>query len=209
MSEHIDNIPDEIFDWLTELDFNMLQQGQKELVLCHFSEEEYRSLHATMTSIRDVHKPYYPDERKKYLLDRFNEKHHANRFTINAEVFWRAAAIILLLISVGLSIYFFPNEKYTVAKGTKYRDTVFIAKYTQPAPVSVHDTVFVKTLQAVKHLASNTHEMDPPKPLRNIDQLSDDLNIVTMEDYGNKLNSYKSNSIKDDHLVQHHEFVSL
>jgi hypothetical protein len=39
--------------------------------------------------------------------------------------------------------------------------------------------------------------------------LHDDLNIVTMKDYENKLNSYKNNSIKDDHLVQQHEFVSF
>src|SRR5690349_1681562 len=103
MHDHMENIPENISDWLEQHPFENLGAAEQQLVLQHMSRDEYNRLHETSRILHSepVPEPEPGEAVKQKLLQQFNrlhtEKPGRRNILLTPLPLWRVAASWLLL----------------------------------------------------------------------------------------------------------------
>ncbi|MCD6066416.1 MAG: hypothetical protein K0S33_1242 [Bacteroidetes bacterium] len=205
-------IPSIVFDWLKEQEFALLNAEQQTEVLRYFSMEEYNELHQALREVRQ-HSPAISsgkEKRKTVLLEAFDKEHQkpaASIYRLRPAHFMRAAAACVFFVAGWLGYDFLHSDKTLSEKIVEIRDTLYITKEIAALPQKVRDTVYVYRTgksKATKTIPKNgtPGSMDVYAPIN-------DMNVVSVKEFGSTLNASKGNSLKDDSLVKKFSFVTL
>jgi hypothetical protein len=223
MKNNMENVPNEIFDWINSISFDDLHEDRKKKVLKHFTKEEYHELFESNKNIQNALHQRKHHSGKENLLRLFDEKHPAKKgFLVwKNEVLWKAASVLLLLSTLWFSLRNLKEKTITDTRIVVKYDTVYVEKESI-ATKSKEDSATVEKIArrspqmqaAKKHTVNkitqanstaNTAEVAytvTPKPDR-------DFQILSLSSMNNISNATKRNSMHDDSLEKNFKFVSL
>lgn len=220
----MENIPEEVINWLETKPFSALSPKEKELASHFFSVEEYNRLYQTMRLVKNSMPAFSENNKEKIraqLLAKFDALHPRKNNPKPKEVyfspfsFWQAASIVLLGCSGWLS-FILLTENQTPLQTTKtIKDTVFLVKEVISAPVHLVDTIYIRqkiesseTRSIQKEMPMALAEIAPNYPSSNQMGL-EPLPVMPFTDLESPANNPKKNSLRDDSLIKHLPIVSL
>jgi hypothetical protein len=153
MKNNIEQIPNEIFDWIELYSFQELAQSQQQQVLQHLSIEEYNQMHQTAFQLSNMHWQVQ-NNNKQELLNLLDFKTKSkNKPTTNI---WRAASAILLICTSFLFYKNFSNTNQGNQFVKSIHDTIFINKNIATISKPIHDTI---------EIIKNSIALQKPNPI--------------------------------------------
>jgi len=216
MKNKPENIPAGIFDWILSIPFEKLTSAQKAEVLLHLDEKMYDELHATAMGITGtVNIPVAKGKpaSKNILLEKFDAHHRQKKgvvvFMRRPVALWKAAAIVVLVLSAWLYFYT-PEKKENPGQLVAQVDTVYVTKEITTEPVKIHDTIYITKYASTKNKKDTA--IKSQTTVVNNDALPVNQNnagIIPVEALGNKQNQPRGNSMKDDTLLKKFSFVTM
>jgi len=214
MENNIDNIPDHIFDWVKTSDFNSLTLDQQERVLKHLSEETYIELHQSAAGIKSIHEMDYQrktDSVMLNLLARFDNAHASKqvpaKHEINSLLFWKAAAVLLMLACTWM--FYGLRKKNEITYLIKDVDTLYIAKQLDPIELKVFDTIYLDREIGSKKVKGETYFYKKSIPRSITVTVPEGINILSIKDINSTANKQKRNSLKADSLMKKYSVTTL
>lgn len=124
---------------------------------------------------------------------------------------WRAAAVILFFISLGLGYLYSSHKSSTtsIVKTNIIRDTLYLSRQIATVSTTIHDTIYQRV--APKTATSNAYLASPKAPKTKATTTSnpDQLHIVAVQSINQTANLSRHSSIKNDKIIQEFQFVSL
>lgn len=223
MKNNFENIPGEIFDWMSAIPFEALNAEQKRSVLQYFTREEYHELYESNVNIKHaLHVNKRFDTHKADLMKLYDEKYQAQHssFKLNTSILWKAASVFFLVSTLWFALkerkVYFPPDPVAIVK----KDTVFIER--EPVAVSRKiDTIYLqKTIErfvAKKQKRSLPENREtvisetriPEKVYAVLPPAENDFQILPVGSINNISNAIKKNSMYDDSLEKNFKFVSM
>lgn len=211
MKNNIENIPSEVFDWLSSLSFEQLNSQQKHEVLLFFTMEEYNELANSMQEINSVVRTSAKNnlQSKERLMNKFDEVYpKQNRWFIFPGIL-RYAAIIILSLGLGYQLRFWMQPANT--NQVVYQpivDTVYINNDIETASaVTLKENDFVATEVTAGNDSQVKRKYLGTPVSKN--KMNLNFNVVSVQDAKNKANIPKGNNCKSDSLRRKFGFVSL
>lgn len=131
--EHLqNNMPSEIFDWMNNGSFELLDEAQKAFVLQHMTASEFNELAANAATIRrgisQGHSIRHA-EIKRDLLKQFHRQNQTTFFSwhaMNNSPIWRSAAVLLIFFSGWIGHRIINSGPTPTTPFTIITDTVYI-----------------------------------------------------------------------------------
>lgn len=209
MKNNIENIPSEVFDWLSSKSFEQLDANQKQLVLQFFSIEEYHELANSMNELKSVIKPVANNSvaSKEVLMNKFDEVYsqQTNRFKL--PYILRYAAIFIVSLGLGYQLHFWMQPASTnQVVFQPIIDTVYINNDNVPISASSLEDrePFTSEMRIAKNTQTKRKVVTTPVMKMNLN-----FNVVSIQDAQNKANIPKGNNCKSDSLRRKFGYVSL
>lgn len=211
MKNNIENIPSELFDWLSSKSFEQLDSQQKEVVLQYFTIDEYNELAATTNEINTVMRPNqnYKQQTKVRLMNKFEEvfPQPMKRFTFPR--FMRYAAMVILSIGLGYQLHFWmqsATKNQTVFQHIV--DTVYVYNNVVSASTVLPE---VKDSLPAKVASTSGSQVNRKKSITPVSEkkIRLNFNVVSVQDAKNMANIPKGNNCKSDSLRRKFTYVSL
>lgn len=211
MKNNIENIPSEVFDWLSSLSFEQLNSQQKQVVLQYFTIEEYYELANSMHEINSIVKPAPINvlASKERLMNKFDEVYpkHQKRFIMPSVL--RYAAIVIVSLGLGYQLRFWLQP--TTANQVVYQpivDTVYINNDIETASAVTLKENHSVTAEVTAGNGSQVKRKYGNTPLSK-KKMNLNLNVVSVQDAKNKANIPKGNNCKSDSLRRKFVYVTL
>ncbi len=208
--DNYDQLPIELFDWISERDFDQLEPREKELVLEFISREEYTELHESSRLMHRMaqDRPRGEQEVKKELMEAFAVHHQKTA----KKSFWyqlvpmRYAASLMLALTGTFVIYTMLSAPQSeVATITiPVVDTVYEV-IEKPVETVKHDTVYLTKRVQIRTPKKAPSIVSVPKP----EPLPGQFYIYSPGDYQQSQNQKGDLPLNADSLVQRIGFVSL
>ena len=213
---NIENMPPVVFNWMNTMPFEKLDTDQKRAVEQFMSGTEYNEMHEAAQLLLNV--KYNPAGRRNQikddLLKQFDAKHKRQEglsIFYSSQLAWKVAAVFLA-IGLPISAYFLiKSNKQLISDQRNGRvDTVYLENPSASNPLKIYDTVYIAK-------ETETHQSRPSKQKQVIENPADevnvalphDINIQSIKDVNSVPNTRKRNTIKDDSLIKHYNFVTL
>lgn len=217
MNEATDNLHDDILDWSLRYPFEELNKVQQQFVLKSISTEEYNDLHRVSIQLKKVTIDSFDDDNivgKNKLLAHFELVRKAKgHIRLHPKFYWKAAALILLFISIGLTTALYHDSHFSTSLMNKASDTVFLVRNIEAPVKIVRDTVFLKES---RKQVFNSKSGKQKSNLKNTMEFAtghtptnDDIHVVRLHELKNRINAVNGYSIGEDSLVREYKFVSL
>lgn len=213
MKNNHETIPNELFDWIENFPFHALNQAQQSLVLAHFSEEEYTSMHDAAFSLHQLLEQTHPKGKTKIkanVMAAFDEKYgkaqQQKPFWFRPVSYAQAAALALLLMS-GLAFFHFHEKTPEIITRIEYHTDTLVVESTS-APQLVYDTVYLneEARKERKKPVPSSIKTRADLPSR---EKNDELYISGPKDLESPANRHKRNSFSYDTLANKIGFVSM
>lgn len=211
MKNNIENIPSEVFDWLSSLSFEQLNSQRKHEVLQFFTMEEYNELANSLQEINSVVRTSAKNnlQSKERLMNKFDEVYPKQNRRFIVPGILRYAAIIIVSLGLGYQLRFWMQPANT--NQVVYQpiiDTVYINNDIETASaVTLKENDFV----AAEVNAGNGSQVKRKylsTPVSK-NKMNLNFNVVSVQDAKNKANIPKGNNCKSDSLRRKFGFVSL
>ncbi|MFM2224007.1 MAG: hypothetical protein RJA07_209 [Bacteroidota bacterium] len=207
------NIPTQIFDWMSESNFDSLQKNEQNVVLQFFTKEEFDELNFASTQIKSFTKKQTGS--KQFLLSEFDKQHGQKEkqfFFTDSSMLWKAA-VLLLLMGVGILQFSILNKNGTTdVVAQTIHDTIFSVKNIVTEPIKIHDTVLIAYQKPETENFENKGKIESVKIMEN-EKLNNlpkpDFNVLTISDLQSKPNRQRSGSVRYDTLLKQFQFVTL
>lgn len=208
MKNNIENIPNEVFDHLQKHSFGQLNKQQQEEVLKYITSEEYDEMHLAFAGISSATESILFEGKQKVkdnLLQAFDQKHTAGSsqsFLKRPVVFWKAAAAFIVFTSVFALAYVMKGSTGQSKNIFSVTDTVYVTKEVASTPEKVYDTVYIyKEVKPAKQNADIKETITNSKVTSPVGNMND-LDIITIKEFENSINTTRGNSLKDDSLIR-------
>lgn len=214
---NIENIPSAIFDWMNSMPFEKLDAVQQKTVKEFMSVTEYNEMHEVTQLLHGVkHEPAARHNQiKEALLNRFDEKHRqASPLSISifsSQLAWKIAAVFLA-IGLPISAYFLiKSNKQLISNQINGRvDTVYLESPSASNPLKIYDTVYIAKETEAQHRKPSRQKEVSENPVDEVNVIiPHDINIQSIKNVDSAPNKRKRNTIKDDSLINHYNFVTL
>lgn len=213
---NIENIPAPVFDWLNTMPFEKLDTAQQRTVEEFMSIAEYNEMHEAALLLSDVkYDPFGRHDRiKEDLLKKFDLKHkRSNGLSIfySSQLVWKVAAVFLA-IGLPISAYFLiKSNKQLISDQRNGRvDTVYLESPSASNPLKIYDTVYIAKETETHQTRTGRQKQVTENPTDEVNVvLPHDINIQSIKDVNSAPNTRKRNTIKDDSLIKHYNFVTL
>lgn len=220
MNHAPEHAPAEVFDWLETHRFQDLTTDQQKVVLTFFSEDEYLEFSQVVRALKDGSATANAQSRiriKQELLNRFDALHPPTdaRTLEKAAIWWRAAAVGLLLISSVLTLLLARRSTSDPTSMLTKTDTLYLVKRVASAPEKVYDTVWIQAANPQKSnpkrnpdtllAISDSPTFQPGPPWKMLEETP----VVSLKNMGSQANRPKHNSMHDDTLLRRFSFVTL
>ena len=212
MNRNLEQVPAIIFDWLESQDFLKLNTSQQDEVLKYFSRDEYEEMRKSFLDIKLAFIPNNAviDSNRQHVLLTHFDKHNAYKKVLTPLFIWRAAALLLLLLSGGLFYKLLTMKNAIVNTQVVLADTVYVNKEIKSAPEIIHDTLYItkrmfskkRNTRKLNYFGANNNLLNKPITVT-------DITTMGLKDLNNRANRIRSTSMKDDSLFKKHGFVSL
>jgi hypothetical protein len=214
MENKNEQIPEEIFNWIGNLNFQDLSESQKTQVLHWFSEEEYQAVRAGLSGIQEIDlsgDTFSNKKIKKELLDAFDQKHEKKpRLIIIPQItFWRAASVILFMACAALLYSVTRQSKQVIIQPVASADTVYIIRDTPATPAADSVPTVEYSHHEKNSIQYNSGYTVPSNPKRIKSGTTRDIYIPGLDELNNKANRQKRNSVKDDSLVKEYSVRTM
>ncbi len=224
MKTNIENLPNEIFDWIELGAFKNLSRTQKNLVLEYMSQKEYDEMHegfqqvhiqgASKTEINIT-------KHHAHIMQAWDQQYEqkSTQFQITTVWLWKAAAILFAISTLLLGYKNYSNQiqSHVLVK----HDTLFIEKAMQ-APLQLAYDTMAKLLPS----KAQNNTIAAQVPLRNTYKRTHklvsnmlekkqtasnapELHIVNLSTINRIENQTRHTSKKDDSLEKNFKFASL
>ncbi len=211
MKNNIENIPSEVFDWLSSKSFDQLDSQQKLVVLQYITLEEYQELAHTTYEINKLMHPTQNNriQSRERIMRTFDEVYSKPRQRFISSSFLRYAAIVILSIGLGYQLRFWlqPSTSNQVVFQPVV-DTVYVHKESEAFNSTLpeyKDSIFSKvnsnTGSGVKRKYANKFVSEKKMNLN--------FNVVSVQEAKNMANIPKGNNCKSDSLRRKFVYVSL
>jgi hypothetical protein len=207
----IENMPDEVFDWIKTHAFERLSSAQQQTVLAYITRTDYNDMHVAYTSIIKINnnKNSRKELIKESLLEQFEIKHQPTKLknVSRNNVFWKVAAVFLAIGFPLTTYYLMKSQQHGLSSQFSNRiDTVYLDNNVKTESVKVYDTIYI-TRETPLHKAQNEQAVTPhPDAHLPVDA---QINLLHVNDIDADINRTKRNSIKDDNLINSFSFVTL
>ncbi|MCE3228883.1 MAG: hypothetical protein K0S32_3434 [Bacteroidetes bacterium] len=216
MKNNPEEIPSEVFDWMQQNSFETLNNVQQDIVLRHFSKEEYNEFYFIRNEVKQNETLPWSDNKERVaidLLDRFDEKHNVKdlrKNILNSQVvFWKAAAVFVFFLTALSYAYVMKKPGEMISKSTILTDTVYVTKEMKSSPEKIHDTVYIyKTAKEKRSKAQKEYNRGVVSGSI-IDEEYDEMEVLPVSELENELNGHKNNSSKDDSLTKNYSLITL
>jgi len=211
MKNNIENIPSEVFDWMSSKSFDQLDSKQKLVVLQYLTLEEYQELARTTHEINNDLRPTQNNriQSRERIMITFDEVYSKPKQWFISSSFLRYAAIVILSIGVGYQLRFWLQP--TTANQVVFQpvvDTVYVNKESEASNSALpeyKDSIFSKVNSIKGSLANRNYTNKlAPKNKMNLN-----FNVVSVQEAKNKANIPKGNNCKSDSLRRKFVYVLL
>jgi len=167
MNNQIPNIPDSLFTWISERNFNELTTAEQAEVILYFSEEEYSAMHQATRWVEDLAARQQKQQlQKKELFERFDQLHSPAKgvFLFQSNRLWKVAAVFFFILSSMMAY----RMNHPIRQGQETlaltHDTIYLEKKYPDTSKSLTAPVIVKKTEEVHSLTSEKTE--GKRPLR-------------------------------------------
>lgn len=211
MKNNIENIPSEVFDWLSTKSFDQLNSQQKQIVLQYFTIDEYDELGNSTKEINTFMKPTqkHRQDSKELLMNKFDEVYSQPKQRFLVPRLLRYAAIVILSIGLGYQLRFWMQPLTTnQVVFQPVVDTVYLNNSVESTSASFLEDKDSVPRKVAASNGSRIKRNDAYTPVSK-KQLSLNFNVVSVQDAKNKANIPKGNSCKSDSLRRKFGYVSL
>lgn len=213
---NIENIPSSVFDWMRTTPFERLDAAQQKTVEEFMSIMEYNDMHdaTQLLSETKYSSSGRQEEIRQNLLEKFERKHHQPqqaRLFYSSQLVWKIAAVFLA-IGLPISAYFLikSNKKLITNQLNGRVDTVYLENTATSNPIKVYDTVYIVKEKNAPRTTTHKEREVIQNPVDEVNvSLQHDITIQSIKNVDSTPNKRRRNSIKDDSLINHYNFVTL
>ncbi|MES2691383.1 MAG: hypothetical protein V4658_13320 [Bacteroidota bacterium] len=213
---NIENIPAPVFDWLRTTPFEKLDAAQQKTVEAFMSITAYNEMHdATQLLSETKYNPFSRQEEIRHnLLQQFERKHNQPqqpKLFYSSQLVWKIAAVFLA-VGLPISAYFLikSNKKLITNQLNGRVDTVYLENTATSNPLKVYDTVYIVKERNSPRTTIHKEQEVTKNPIDEVNVgLQHDISIQSIKNVDSAPNKRRRNSIKDDSLINHYNFVTL
>jgi hypothetical protein len=142
------------------------------------------------------------------LLSHFDTRHENKKgIFLFSNIFWKAAAILVLLGCGWLLNYLIPGKKASDIGLLTMIDTVYVNKEIMSDPLKIYDTIYIEKKSTPGNKTKDSYNSYTRNPYSTLTPESN--STLNFEELVNPLNRQKRNSMKDDSLVKEFSAIML
>jgi hypothetical protein len=201
-------LPGELLEWLERMPFKGLDEEQRSIVLNSMNADEYDQLYAAAARAGAaasllIHERAHKDR----IFEAFDAKHASEgrvvSFLKSPVAMWKAAAASVTLLMLSALSFYLSGSALT-PKVITLHDTVYYSAPSQP-PAMAESAIN----PAAEILSAGNERVKTNYTTRIVTAVPEQMNVVTPADFNAPENALKGNSLKDDSLALHFEYITL